>query len=225
MEDRIMRRRRVFRAESLAELEGRVVLSHAGIAGASAHVAAFVPGARIPGRPVAPVPAGINAAFDSFVQDYTQARGVYLSVLTSSTTGSADASSAVNTSLVGAFTNYTRNRVDLLAQQLTGLFVHASASGGQGHQQQLAQGPGTNFYRVVQTRVNGLTTTSGDTGIFRVGSLGRALLESTPRFDQSNGIVALDTLAQDQAIETSRLAVTNGYSFYKTMNSGHNSKK
>ena len=179
---------------------------------------------RVPGRPVAPVPAGINAAFDSFSQDYTQARGVYLSAL--ATPGSSD---SVNMGLRAAFVNYTQNRVELLGQQLTGLFVHASAGAQSQHSNQ-SQGAGTNLYRVVQTRVSGLETTGASTptlsnNVFRLGTVGRALIDSTPTSNVSPGTTALDSLAQDQAIEAARVAVTNGFAFNKTLNSGHNSKK
>ena len=46
-------------------------------------------------------------------------------------------------------------------------------------------------------------TTAITANVFRIGTLGRALIDSTPMTNASPGTVALDSLAQDQAIEAS----------------------
>jgi hypothetical protein len=196
----------------MEELEIRVVLSHVSIRAASAHVHKL--NGPLAGRSlVSPVVTQINTAFDSFTTDYTQARGIYLSIL---------ASTSNSTSANSAFSNYTRNRIDLLAQQLDSVFLHASSSQSSKHQN---QNSGSNLYRLVATRVNGRDTSSTSPAItFKSGTLGHALAATTPAGSIDAPSIALDSLAQDEAIQTSRLAVINGFEYNKGLSASQNHK-
>lgn len=187
------------------ELEGRVVLSNLGHL-PSVVVSGLTPRLRAVGKTRhQPVSALVNKAFDSFVQDFTQARATYLS-------GGKTADPA----LTSAFQSYTRSRVNLLGQELisSGLQSTAKASKQQ-------KGNGLSLPLVISKRING----SNPAGTrFLPGTLGQALTDATPQLGQSPAAIALASLAQDQAIEAARVNVLNAVSVIKNGNGGGSSK-
>src|SRR4051812_42685744 len=178
-----MSKQKRFRPATTEELESRVVLNHTPARAPSALIAGLFPGANTVGRnPKQAVVTLINSAFNSFIQDYTQARSTYLS------------SGAQDTSSKAAFSNYTNFRVDLLAQQLTSNFLQSSLSNAKQHGQKPTLV--VLIDRKIGTEANGFTK----------GSLGKALTDTTPdTTTASAAAVALDSLAQDQAIQSARV--------------------
>jgi hypothetical protein len=209
-EDDPMRRRTPFRPAVADDLESRVVLSTTTARVPSVLVSGLQPRTRVPGRTVEqPIVTLVNKAFDSFIADYTQARGAYLSTLqTTSDQTTRD-----------AFRNYTRYRVDRLGQEITSSFVQGASA----RARRAKSSRQLNLSGVVRSRVNGLEVTStSSTGVvtlgpnfYRNGTVGRALIDTIPPVGSSAAAASLSSLAQDQAIEASRVAVLNGFNLSK----------
>jgi hypothetical protein len=203
-----MARRHEFRPRFDGELESRVVLSRMSIR--QAHIAALTR------RAVPPVVGQINRAFDTFIQDYSQARAAYLATLPAPTATSPSRD---------AFLNYSQFRVNALGQQLNRIFLSATqfAKKGKSIEQQAIR-----FNSIVQRNVSGLTPPTTDpppdvNPTFRIGTLGRALVDTTPPANSEPSAVGLNILAQDQAIEASRAAVINGFTLVKKSGVGRRS--
>ncbi len=202
--------RRKSRQAALETLEGRVVLSQAGVRHPSVLVDGLTPRLRALGKGAQqPIITLVNKAFDSFVQDYTQARGTYLS--------SVDP--GVNT----AFQNYTRYRVELLSQQLLSTALQTKAGTSR------PKGGSPNIMRLLDQKISGNaaagSTNAAANGGFRSGTLGQALIAATPPPDKNSpATVALDSLAQDQAIASARVAIVNGFNIIRNNDFGANSK-
>jgi hypothetical protein len=217
-----MRRPKAFRPDGIEMLEGRVVLSSFSN---SVYAAARGLGGRaaLVGRQVnQPVVNRVNEAFDKFVVEYSQARAAYLSTLQPGTSTPEPNPALIDPSPYTAFIAYTRYRVDLLGQELASSFLQgmpaqAKQGGGGAQAAQLAT--------VVRQKVNGLEITATSTAgvptlggrTFRIGSLGRALVDTIPPANSPAATAGLLTLAQDQAIEASRVAVLNGLNSAKRM--------
>lgn len=216
-----MRPRSAFRPIFHDELEGRVLLSHGNgrIISPAVVLGGLTPGGQTLNKTTAPsVVTQINASFDSFVADYTQTRGVYLSTLVPGTASAADPNGV-------AFKNYTRYRIDLLGQQVTSSLLQSYAGiSGNSHGQ---KGLWTDYTNIVQSRVNGPQMNkmaTADPSFFRAGTMGRALIDTTPPSGSTPAASSLDSLAQDQAIEAARVSVINGFIYSKNAQSGHKSK-
>jgi hypothetical protein len=203
-----MRKRNGYRPELNDELETRVVLSHGGFRNPSVLLSGLTPRAQSLGRLGSQsLIALTNKAFDSFVQDYTQARGAYLSTL--NTPSGKDSNTA--------FQNYTQYRVALLAQQIVSTALMSPLSNSK------QSGTGSSLRGLVSRKING-TDALG----FTPGTLGNALINATPSAMASAPAAALDSLAQDQAIEAARVGVINGLNIIKNGdfgNSNHFHKK
>jgi hypothetical protein len=202
---------RSFRPQLAEALEDRVVLSRLSVRPAAV-VAPKTP----------PVIARINAAFDSFTQDYTQTRAAYLAglvTITGTDKTATDSLAALKTS----FTNYTVNRVNLLGQQLNKSLFHVSINSSKTNSHTSAN---LRFTSLVSRTVSGLqlkpntTPPELDGGApFRVGTMGASLVSAIPSApgggDQAKAQNGLNSLAQDQAIQAARAAVINGFIFVK----------
>lgn len=217
-----MKRRRRYQPAITDVLEGRMVLSHASVHARTALVALST-SVRARGQGSSgPAVAQVDAAYDSFVRDYTQARGVYLSLLA---TGSDPATAQAATGAEAAFLNYTQYRVELLGQQVVSAFLPATANlSNQKHGQN--PNAGASLMTLVQARVNGLnaTATGANVNVFHRGTLGFSLVSTTPDAMTSPAAASLDSLAQDQAIQASRLAVINGFNYNKSLSANKNHK-
>jgi len=204
-----MRKRNEFRPVAGDQLEDRVVLNHAGFRNPSVLVAGLTPRVQGLGRHnPQPILALINKAFDSFVQDYTQARGAYLSTLSQGSTP--------GTSALTAFQNYTRYRVELLANQVVSSTLQTTISQSKQH------GQGWSVPGLVQRKLDGVTSASNPA--FRNGTLGDALTSTIPTMQTSAAAASLDSLAQDQAIAAARVGILNGLNIVKNNDFGNTSQ-
>jgi hypothetical protein len=123
----------------------------------------------------------INQEFDSFRNDYDQARATYFT--------SIQNQSAPSPSTTYAFVVYTTQRVSLLAQQVLGDLTPAHVQ---------------NAKRLVATAI------MGPHGQIRPGSLASSLLQSIPQPGTTAPTSSLYSSAQDYAIEAARAAILNG---------------
>jgi hypothetical protein len=206
----LMRRKSAFQPSLVDALESRQLLSHAGLKG---HAVIRPAAQHAPKAPAVTPVVAINAAFDSFVQDYSQTRAIYLSSIVGSSAPTAMTPNPNTT----AFTNYTSYRVDLLGQQLTSILVKSYLNATTSSHPN--RGLFNSFNSLVQTRVNGVQngTVMGSTVPgFKPRTLGAALTMTIPPAGSSDAAAALDSLAQDQAIGSARIAVINGFNFTKT---------
>ena len=140
--------------------------------------------------------AEVNLAFDSFQNDYDQARATYFASIQNQTTPSA--------STIAAFQLYTTQRVSLLAQQLVGIFVQSPQ--GTSH----APGQPYAVQHLVSTKIIGTNVKHPQ------GTLYQSLTQSIPQPGTSAPTSTLFTLTQDNAIETARTSVLNGVSIIKS---------
>jgi hypothetical protein len=202
-----MRKHNEFRPVAVVQLEDRIVLNHSGFRNPSVLVGGLTPRVQGIGRHnPQPILALINKAFDSFVQDYTQARAAYLSTLNQPTTTSG-------TGATDAFKNYTRYRVELLANQVVSSALQTSISQVKQH------GSGWSVPALVGRRLDGVTSATDQT--FRNGTLGSALTSTIPSSQTGPAAAALDSLAQDQAIAAARVAILNGLNIAKNNDFGN----
>jgi hypothetical protein len=190
----------------VGELESRVVLNH--------HRSTFsvITGGLLPGAHTvqqgqhAPIVALINTAFDLFQSDYTQARSAYFGAVANRTATMADQM---------AFNNYTTQRVEVLAQQLSNSLLQTKSSTLRGHR---SQDPVT----VIGRRISGPNPGQmGNSTPFAFNTLGFALITSTPAPGSSSTTVALDALAQDNAVEAARNAMLNAVVIIKNGDFGN----
>jgi hypothetical protein len=194
--------KRGFRPALADRLENRVVLSHGVHRNLSVLVAGLTPHATSLVRNAhrESIIALINQAFNSFSQDYTQARATYLSGLPSP---SADATAA--------FKNYTTYRVNLLGQQLTSVALQTSQVNAKQH------GSGASLPAMIARRVDGVD----NKGVFQPNTLGSALINTIPPNNSTPSDISLDSLAQDQAIQATQVAVVNGFNIVKNNDFGN----
>lgn len=203
-----MRKRNVFRPVAGDHLEDRVVLNHGGFRNPSVLVAGLTPRVQGLGRHnPQPILALINKSFDSFVQDYTQARAAYLSTLSQAKSGGTTANQA--------FTNYTRYRVVLLANQVVSSTLQTTISQSKQH------GQGWSVPGLVQRKLDGVAPSNNE---FRAGTLGSALTTTIPTTNTSPAAASLSSLAQDQAIAAARVGILNGLNIVKNNDFGNTSQ-
>jgi hypothetical protein len=201
-----MREKKSFRP-SLSGLERRLVPSHGpstySVLTGNDQGKAFVLSHTKP----TPIVTLVNAAFAQFNQDYSQTRAVYFGAIANQT---ATANDTV------AFNHFTVDRVNLLAQQLANSFLQTPQSTTRGHH---LPSPLT----VLGKRINGLSTTSTPNP-FAVGTLGNALIASVPAPNASATTIALDSAAQNNAIQTAQVAMINNINIIKNGDFGYNVK-
>lgn len=111
-----MERRRQFIPSASDQLEGRVVLSQTTL-GLSPVVSGLSPHLQVLNRKQTALVAEVNQAFESFQNDFDQARATYFASIQSNPSLSGPA--------MMAFSAYTKQRTLLLAQQLVGSFVQS----------------------------------------------------------------------------------------------------
>jgi hypothetical protein len=111
-----MKRKNGFVPSALDQLEDRVVLSRT-TEGLAVVVSGLSPRQRVLNRQQQAFTAEVNQAFQSFSNDYDQARATYFS----SIAGQAAPSPATTQ----AFSLYTTQRVSLLGQQLINIFIQS----------------------------------------------------------------------------------------------------
>jgi hypothetical protein len=198
-------------AVNVCELEARVVPSHT----PARHVYSVVIGGFHPNslalkqNQTASVLALVNASFDQFQQDYSQTRATYLAAVANNTATLADK---------GAFNAYTNQRVNLLGQQLVNSFLRSLAS--------TLHTPGTPPpLSAITRKIDGANpgTNASNTTAFAGGTLGFSLISTTPDPTASTTTVALESLAQDNAIEAARVAMIDTVNVIKNGDFGNGS--
>jgi hypothetical protein len=197
-----MKRRHGFIPSALDQLEVRVVLSRTTL-GLSTVVSGLSPHLRVLNRQQTALVAEVNQAFDSFQNDYDQARSTFFASLQASAGSTAAVSSATT-----AFTDYTVQRTQLLAQQIISSFVQTPQGTAKAPSQPYA------LKTLVESKI------IGPKGKGPGGSLIDSLTGTIPQIDasvlESSPTTSLYTLSQDNAIESARTAVLNGVSIMKS---------
>jgi hypothetical protein len=210
-----------------AQLEERVVLS--GIVRNQAATSVLLQGlngqVNVFRRNSAPAAASlVDLAYQSFQQDFRAARATYLAAVTNGTASTAD---------MTAFQNYTIQRTNLLAQQVNNSFLlyRAGVSRGHGLDSPLPliiySINGIQDRRAMPRQIIPLVTQL--TGF----SATLVTMRTTPTTDSTNPVnpipmpgasattIALDTIAQDNAIEASRVSTLNSTTIVRNGNFGN----
>jgi hypothetical protein len=197
-----MKRRHGFIPSARDQLEARVVWSKTTL-GLSTVVGGLSPHLRVLNRQQTALVAEVNQAFDSFQNDYDQARSTFFASLQ----GSAGSTAAVG-SATTAFTDYTVQRTQLLAQQIIGSFVQTPQGTAKAPSQPYA------LKQLVESKL------IGPKGKGPGGSLIDSLSQTIPQISASmlgsSPTTTLYTLSQDNAIAAARTAVLNGVSILKS---------
>ncbi len=189
-----MKQKHGFVPSAIDHLEDRVVLSRT-TQGLSVVVSGLSPRSRLLNREQQAFTAEVNQAFQSFSNDYDQARATYFASISNQ--------SNPTPATTNAFTLYTTQRVSLLSQQLINIFIQSPAG--------TAKAPGQPFAlkQLIASKI------IGPQGQHPKGSLASSLLQTIPQPGISTPTSSLYTLSQDDAIETARVAVLNGLSIVK----------
>ena len=200
-----MRRTHRLRPDLADRLETRLVMSR-GIGIAPAVVAPLNTSGRVRALNVAAIEQ-VNQAYDSFAQDYLSALGAYFG------NGGSAAADPAGTLY---FRRLVQQRIDLLSEQLTQVFVRLpSATKGGAAGSPRGSMPLQSFLR---TRVNG----NGDSSLLRnlVGPPDAANV--IPPSTSEPNVAALFTASSLNAIETARAATVNatGYLIRGTFSHG-----
>lgn len=210
-----MRTRRKF-TPSLqpSELEKRIVLSgyHGPNQMGAAVLLQRLQGPARPFRPQATAPISISSlvdvAYQSFQQDYGAVRATYLASVADGSATSGDKS---------AFEDYTKQRVDLLAQEVTNSFLLYAVSATRGKRSD------SSLPLIIQ-KINGGQDRRSAAPRQQTSSLLKNLQDSTPTHNATPTSVALSTIAQDNAVEASRVATLNGVTIIRSGSFGSRSK-
>lgn len=213
-----MRTRRKFTPSlQSSELEKRIVLSgyHGPNRMGAAVLLQRLHGPARPFRPQAPVATPgqasvaslVDLSYQSFQQDYGAVRATYLSAVANGTAIDADKT---------AFDSYTTQRVGLLAQEVTNSFLLYAASATRGKRSDSA------LPLVIRSISGG--TDGRMNAPRRTDSLDANLKGSTPAPGASPTTVALSTIAQDNAIEASRVSTLNGVTIIRNGSFGSRSR-
>jgi hypothetical protein len=189
-----MRARNQFRPEAVDGLEPRLALHHGSSSISVVTTGLLGPNQGFSANQTPSITTLVNQSFASFEEDYTQSRSIYISAIQAHTAATAD-SSALN--------QYTQQRVILLGQQLLNNLFQASPHIQHEHG---VTDPAT----IITKKIDGQPATLNKTNPFNYGTLGCALLQSTPSASASPTAISLDSLAQDNAIEAARVAMING---------------
>jgi hypothetical protein len=190
-----MKRRHGFVPSALDELESRVVLNSKTTEGLSVVVSGLSPHLRVLNRQRQAFVAQINQAFDSFQNDYDQARATYFASILGQP--------MPDPATTQAFKLYTTQRVSLLAQQVVNIFIQSPQGTARGNGQPNA------LKTLVEMRIIGPQLQMPK------GSLANSLIDTIPAPATSAPTQSLYTLSQDNSIQTARVAVLNGLSIIK----------
>jgi hypothetical protein len=187
--DTMKRNRRQFRPTAGELLECRLALTYGGPL-APALIGTLSRNPRASGR-TGRVVAQINDAFDRFTRDYMQAQGAYLS------SGAA----------TSAFTTFTTQRVNLLAQELTRIFARLPGSFAriQNANQRSMTNSSIVFQAFLRRNINGAPASS----------LGKILTSSdvVPPQGTTGAGATLYTLTATNAIGAAQTATINAAKF------------
>jgi hypothetical protein len=183
-----MTRKRHFVPTAVDRLEDRVVLST--YRGSSVVVSGLHPRQNVLNRHQLAVQAEVNQAFASFQNDYSQARATYFASIVDQPNP--------NLATTQAFTLYTQQRVNLLAQQLISSFLQYKPGTARQHGQ-----PST-LQVLITHRIVGIN------GGATAGSLANSLLTTIPPAGTSAPTATLYSLSQDNAIAAAQVAILNG---------------
>jgi hypothetical protein len=196
-----MKRSKGFIPSAFDHLEDRVVLSS--YRGYSVVVSGLHPHQNVLTRHQMSVVAEVNQAFASFQGDYDQARATYFASILNQPTP--------NPATTQAFTLYTQQRVNLLAQQLISSFLQYKVATARQHGQ-----PST-LQVLISHRIIGIN------GEATAGSLANSLLATIPPAGTSAPTATLYSLSQDNAIEAAQVAVLNGAGILRNGDFGNTS--
>lgn len=197
-----MKRRQGFVPSAFDHLEDRVVLS--GYRGSSVVVSGLHPRQNVLNRQQTTVVAEVNQAFSSFQNDYDQARATYFASIANQ--------SSVSTATTQAFTLYTQQRVNLLAQQLISSFLQNKSATARPH------GKASTLEVLINHRIIGIN------GQATAGSLAQSLLSSIPPAGTSAPTATLYSLSQDNAIAAAQVAILNGAGILRNGDFGNTSE-
>ncbi len=202
-----MKRRHAFTPSAGDALESRVVLSHGHVTrGLSVVVSGLSPRQQVLNARQQPVVAEVNQAFASFQSDYGQARSTYFASILNQAPGTSAVSGSV-----AAFTLYTTQRVELLAEQLISSFLQyvPGTSRVIGH-------PSTLKQLVLSKIVNPQPRSGAPTGL-----LLQSLINTIPPAGASPSTESLYTLSQNNAIEAAQVTVINAVNITKNGDFGN----
>ena len=199
-----MERKRRFVPSSVDRLEDRLVLSS--YRGYSVVVSGLHPRQNVLNRHQQTIVAEVNQAFTSFQSDYDQARATYFASI-----ANPSSVSAATTDAYTAFTLYTTQRVNLLAQQLISSFLQYKPSTARQHGQ-----PST-LQVLITHRIIGIN------GQATAGSLENSLMSTIPQTVTSAPTATLYSLSQDNAIEAAQVAILNGAGILRNGDFGNTS--
>ena len=202
-----MRARNQFRPEAVDGLEDRLALHHGSNSISVVTTALLGPNQGFSANKAPSITTLVNQSFSSFVEDYSQTRSIYISAVQAHTASSSD---------MTALNQYTQQRVNLLAQQLLNNFFQSSPYTNHAHGV-------TDPLTIITKKIDGPPTSTSSTSTipFNNGTLGKALFQATPATTASSTAIALDSLAQDNAIEAARVAIINGLNSVKSQSSKH----
>ncbi len=196
-----MKRNHKFLPSAFDHLENRVVLSS--YRGSSVVVSGLHPHQNVLNRQQTTVVAEVNQAFSSFQNDYDQARATYFASIANQ--------SSVSTATTQAFTLYTQQRVNLLAQQLISSFLQYKSATAKPH------GQASSLQVLINHRIIGIN------GQATAGSLAQSLLATIPPPGTSAPTATLYSLSQDNAIAAAQVAVLNGAGILRNGDFGNTS--
>jgi hypothetical protein len=211
-----MERRRQYIPTGADQLEGRVVLSQTSL-GLSTVVSGLGPHLQVLNRKHTALIAEVNQAFDSFRNDFDQARATYFA--------SIQGTPSSNLAATAAFESYTQQRTLLLSQQIVSSFVQSP----QGTAKASGQPPALKI--LIDSKVigpkgrgpAGSLVKSLEDSITSMSGLAQANTTAPPANTPSGPAPALAssptttlyTLTQDNAIEAARTATLTGISVIK----------
>lgn len=177
----MMRRRHRYQPHDWSQLESRLVLTHGGPL-APTLIGTLSANPHAGGR-LARVIAQVNAAFNQFTEDYTQAEGAYLS------SGTTQA----------AFKSFSAQRTNLLAQELTRIF--GQLPGSFARLRKATPSISVVFQAFLNNRINGAPATSLRTILNSA--------EVVPPQGTSGAGATLYVLSATSAIQSARVATIN----------------
>lgn len=190
-----MKNRRRFRPVAVEALELRLALTFGGPLN-PALIGTLSPHVRASG-PIGRVRAQVNASFDRFSADYSQAQGAFLS-------------SGATTAVLPAFKSFTEQRVGLLAQELARTLARVPGSNERiaNMNQQKMNGSNVVLSGFLNRKING-------TGAVGASSLLTALTGNAvlPAVGTTGSGATLYTLAATNAIQSARAATINAIQF------------
>lgn len=201
--------RRCFRPSDPLPLEDRTLLSH-GPLSTPVTAGGLYPYTRTISYKLQTTIALVNQAFDSFQNDYGQARGTYdASILNQSNPSSVT---------TNAFMLYTTQRVNVLAQQI----ISAALASPQGVVR--TNGMPNTLSVLIKKQIITQNELANPTAAFRSGTLEASLINSIPPAGASAPSASLYALTQNNAIEAARVAVINGVSIMRIGSFGNTTK-